>query len=159
MSEQFNCQKHFYFKLFSLFKPFYFNQLLSTSTVFVHTQLNVKAVLFQAIQFNISTQFSSFWPIDRTLSDAATPGQSGPGSDANEGVLHIPQSSSTAGTSPSDCSVSYPGHSLMYRRGVLPLCRVAIGVFYNPGRQGYIFVVYVGLFGLMAHQPLMNILC
>ena len=39
-------------------------------------------------------------------------GQSGPGSDGNEGVLRIPQSSSIAGTSPSDCLVSYPGHSL-----------------------------------------------
>ena len=39
-------------------------------------------------------------------------GQSGPGSNGNEGVLRIPQSSSTAGTSPSDCLVSYPGHSL-----------------------------------------------
>ena len=46
------------------------------------------------------------------LSGATTPGQSGPGSDGNEGVLRIPQSSSTAGTSPSDCLVSYPGHSL-----------------------------------------------
>ena len=41
------------------------------------------------------------------------PGQSGPGSDGNEGVLRIPQSSSTAGTSPSDCLVSYPGHFLV----------------------------------------------
>ena len=40
------------------------------------------------------------------------PGQSGPGSDGNEEVLRIPQSSSIAGTSPSDCLVSYPGHSL-----------------------------------------------
>ena len=40
--------------------------------------------------FSISTQFSSIWPIDRTLSGATTPGQSGPGSDGNEGVLHIP---------------------------------------------------------------------
>ena len=39
-------------------------------------------------------------------------GQGGPGSDGNEGVLRIPQSFSTAGTSPSDCLVSYPGHSL-----------------------------------------------
>ena len=39
-------------------------------------------------------------------------GQSGPGSDGNEGVLHIPQSYSITGTSPSDCLVSYPGHSL-----------------------------------------------
>ena len=60
---------------------------------------------------------SSIWLIDRTLLDAYTPGQSGPGSNVNEGVLHIPQSSRT-GTSPSDCLVLYPGHSL--RRGFYP---------------------------------------
>ena len=38
--------------------------------------------------------------------------KSRPGSDDNEGVLQIPQSSSITGTSPSDCSVSYPGHFL-----------------------------------------------
>ena len=48
-------------------------------------------------------------------------GQSGPGSNGNEGVLRIPQSSSTAGTSPSDCLVSYPGHSLGW--GLTPLQR------------------------------------
>ena len=47
-----------------------------------------KPVLFRAIQFSISTQFSSIWPIDRSLSGAATLGQSGLGSDG------IPQSSS-----------------------------------------------------------------
>ena len=62
-----------------------------------------------------------FNPIDRALSGATTPGQSGPGSDGNEGVLHIPQSFSTAGTSPSDCLVSYPGHSL--GGGLTPLQR------------------------------------
>ena len=62
------------------------------------------------------------------LSGAITLGQSGPGSNSNEGVLRIPQSSSTAGTSPSDCLVLYPGHSL---GGVLPLCREAVGVFYS----------------------------
>ena len=38
--------------------------------------------------------------------------QSGPRSDGNEDVLHIPQSSIITGTSPSDCLVSYPRHSL-----------------------------------------------
>ena len=38
--------------------------------------------------------FSSIWPIDRTLSVATTLGQSGPGSNGSEGVLHIPQSTS-----------------------------------------------------------------
>ena len=37
---------------------------------------------------------------------------SGIKSNGNEGVLHIPQSSSITETSPSDCLVSYPGHSL-----------------------------------------------
>ena len=39
-------------------------------------------------------------------------GQSGPGSNGNEGVLRIPQSPSITGTSLSDYLVSYPGHSL-----------------------------------------------
>ena len=47
-----------------------------------------------------------------TLSSATTPGQSGPGSNGNEGVFHIHQSSSFTGTLPSDCLVSYPRHSL-----------------------------------------------
>ena len=67
------------------------------------------------------------------LSGATTPGQSGPGSDGNEVVLRIPQRSSIAGTSPSDCLVSYPGHSL---GGGVPLCRDAISVFYSPSRLG-----------------------
>ena len=58
-------------------------------------------------------QFSSIWPIDRTLSGATTPVQSWPGSDGNEGVLCIPQSSNFTGTSPSACLVSYLGHSLL----------------------------------------------
>ena len=45
------------------------------------------------------------------LSGTATPGQSGPESDANERVPHIPQSSNITGTSPSDSLFSYPGHS------------------------------------------------
>ena len=68
--------------------------------------------------------FSSIWPINRTLSGATTPGQS------NEGVLHIPQSSSISGTSSSGCLVSYLGHLL--EAGVLPLCREAVYVFHSP---------------------------
>ena len=55
---------------------------------------------------------SSIWSRDRTLSGATNYGLSGPGSDSNEEVLHIPQSSSIAEASPSDCLESYPGHSL-----------------------------------------------
>ena len=65
-------------------------------------------------------QVSSSSPIDRALSGATTPGQSAPGSDGNEWMLHIPQSSTITGTSPSDCLVSYPGHS---GGGLTPLQR------------------------------------
>ena len=51
-------------------------------------------------------QFSSIQLIGATI-----PVQSGPGSNDNEEVLRILQSSSITGTSPSDCLVSYPGHS------------------------------------------------
>ena len=54
---------------------------------------------------------TSIWPIDKTQSGATTSGQSGPGIDGNEGILHIPQSSKTR-ASPSDCLVSCLGHSL-----------------------------------------------
>ena len=51
-------------------------------------------------------------PIDRTLLGATTLGLSGPGSNGNEGVLHIPQSSSITRVPTSDCLMSYPGYSL-----------------------------------------------
>ena len=76
----------------------------------------------------------STWPIDRTLSGATTPGQSGPGYDGNEGVLHIPESSSITGASLSDCLVSYLGHLF---GEVLPLYRDGIGVFYSPKWLGW----------------------
>ena len=101
----------------------------------------LKTVPFQIIQITMSTQFKckydlivknisissysvysynsvqrkyfvrSILPIDRALSGATTPGQSGPGSNGNEGVLCILPESSITGTSPSDCLVSYRGHS------------------------------------------------
>ena len=58
-----------------------------------------KTVLFQVTQFSISTQFSSIWPIDRTLSGATTQSQNGPGSDGNEGVLLSPQNPNITETS------------------------------------------------------------
>ena len=70
------------------------------------------------IQFSISTHFSSILPIDRTLSGATSPNQSGPGRDGNKGVLPVSQSASITGTSPTDCLVSYAGHSL--ERGFYP---------------------------------------
>ena len=86
---------------------------------FVYTQLNDQTVLYLTIQFSISHLFahslnnktSSIWPIDRTPSDATTPGGSEPGSNSNEEILYIPQSS-RIWASPSDCLVSYSGHFL-----------------------------------------------
>ena len=60
---QFQYQKQFHFQQFSL--------------ALVHS-LNIKTLLFQAIQFSLSAQFSSVWSIDKTLSGATTLGQSGP---------------------------------------------------------------------------------
>ena len=57
-----------------------------------------------------------------------------------EEVLRIPQISSITGTSPADCLVSYPGHSL--GGGVLPLCRDAVGVFCIPSRLDRAFSLY-----------------
>ena len=70
-------------------------------------------VLFKTIQFSISHLFAlgvNVKQIYRTLSGATSLGQSGLGTDGNEGVLCIPQSSSIIGAPPSDCLVSYPGH-------------------------------------------------
>ena len=49
MSTQFNCQKHFYFKLY---KQLYITIQFSVSTVSMS-----KTVQFQTNQFSISTQF------------------------------------------------------------------------------------------------------
>ena len=65
---------------------------------------------------------SSILHIDKTLSGATTPGQSGPGHYGNEWVLHIPQSSKY-GASPSNCLMSYPGHSLVGGSYPLPTCK------------------------------------
>ena len=62
------------------------------------------------------------------LSGATTPGQSGPGSNGSEGVLRIPQSSRITGSSPSDYLVPYQDTRW---KGVLPLCRETVGVFYS----------------------------
>ena len=49
MSTQFNCQKHFYFKLF--------RQLYITIQISVSTVSMAKTVQFKIIQFSINTQF------------------------------------------------------------------------------------------------------
>ena len=89
-----------------------------------------KRLVFQTIQFNISTQFSFIWPVDRTLPGAITPGQSAPERDGNKCVLCIPQHY---------WNFTIIFFSVIFRilvRGVLPLCREAFGLFYRPIRLG-----------------------
>ena len=66
---------------------------------------------------------SLIWPIDRTIRSYHS------GAIVNEGVIHILKSSSIIEASPSDCFVSYPGHTLWE---VLPLCSCSVGEFYSP---------------------------
>ena len=80
-----------------------------------------ETVLFQSIQFSVSTRFSSIRTIDRTLSDFNTLGQNGPGRDGTKGVLRIPQSSSISGTSPADYVALYSGQS--FGGSLIPLQR------------------------------------
>ena len=82
---------------FYTYTQFFFKQISLARS------LNVKTVLFLIIRFSISTLFSSIFSIDRTLSGATTPGQSVHRSCGDEGVLHIPQSSSITGALLSDC--------------------------------------------------------
>ena len=61
------------------------------------------------------------------------PGQSGPGSNGNEGVHCIPQGPIITGTSPSDL-IRIISRTLIV--GILPLCRGAVSVFYSPSQMG-----------------------
>ena len=76
----------------------------------------------------------SIWPIDRTLSGVNTLSQSGPGSNGNEGALHIPQICN-ARSSASDCLMSSPRHWLGWG---LPFCKDVVCVFYIFSWLGYI---------------------
>ena len=72
---------------------------------------------------------SSIWPIDRFLSGATTPAQSGPGTNESEEVLCIPQIYK-AGALHSDGLMLYPGP--LWGVEVLPLCRDAVNIFHSP---------------------------
>ena len=62
---------------------------------------------------------SSIWPIDRILQDATTPELKGPGRDANEGILHIPESFRVK-ASPSDGLMSYQKHTQKHFSAEMP---------------------------------------
>ena len=52
----------------------------------------------------------SIWPLDETLTGTTIMNKSGPKSNINDGVLHIPQRFRMK-TSPADGLVSYPRHA------------------------------------------------
>ena len=95
-----------------MIEPFYFKQFNLALVICLHS---------------VKISNSSISPVDKTLSGAITPSQSGPISDCNEGVLNIPQCSGITGASLPGCLVSYPRLSLVER--VLSICRDAVGVF------------------------------
>ena len=77
----------------------------------------------------------SIWSIDGTLTRTTTPGQCGPESNANEGILHIPQ------ISPSDGLVLYLRHSLGV--GILPSAEMESAYSTAPAdwaRSGFLSV-------------------
>ena len=104
------------------------SSILNNSVYQKYTVSMSKTVLFQTIQFSISTQLNSVWLIGWTLSGTTTPGQSGPGSYGNERILRILQSSSITEAWQSDCL-----ESIQDTRwgGILLLCWGAMGVFYS----------------------------
>ena len=105
---------YIYIYIHDLQTHFVDNILKRAWTLFLHT---VKC--FQVLRYSSRNLTSviclhtvgSIWPIDMTLSGATTLGLSRPDSNGNEGVYHIPQISKLQ-ASPSDCSMTYPGHWL-----------------------------------------------
>ena len=69
----------------------------------------------------------------RTLTCTTTPGQSGPGSNGNERILHIPQSSWSL-----TIRLVYVIFRTLKGSRVLALSRDAVGVFYNPQPIGQV---------------------
>ena len=82
-----------------MIKQFYFKQFNSSLVICLHT---------------VWIPNTSIWFLDKTLSGAITADQSGPGSNGNEGVLHIPLSSKTWAYHQMVCVIS--GHSLQEGR-------------------------------------------
>ena len=73
-----------------------------------------------------------------TLLGDTTPSQSDPWSNGNEKVLRISQSPNIIEASPSDCSMSYPGH--LWGESY-PIYRDAVGIFYSSSLLSWIILV------------------
>ena len=118
----------FYYTQLNGFKYCYVRVTLQFNLSHLFTELSDQIVLFLTIQFSrshlvaLSLNVKQFYLTYRTLSGATNSGQSWLGSNGNEGVLHIPLSTSITGTSPSDCLVLYTGY-LLWRGILTPLQR------------------------------------
>ena len=118
-----------------------FQVLLFNTNSFICTHLNSFKYCTLTLSF-ICTQLSGFkfrkllnrsiWPIDVTQIGTTTPGQSGPGNNGYEGVLYIPQNSLLE----LDHQMQFSVISRTLVRGILLLCKDAIGIFYSPIRLG-----------------------
>ena len=122
----------------------------------------LKTVLYQTIQFSISTQFYL-----THRSDPISCYQSGPRSKGNKEVLCILQRTSITGASLSDCLVSYPGYSLgesyppvemklMYSTAPVdkatPIVKKIFVSYFFLSRDTTYIVFQFGLFVLMAYD-------
>ena len=107
----------------------------------ISTQFNIKTVSFQIIQFSISMHFSSIWAIDWTLSGTTTPGQSWPGSDGNEEVLRIPQSSMLSAISRTFVGVGYPSAEMQSVYSTAPADWAIGDLFYRKNPENFIHLI------------------
>ena len=92
-----------------------------------------KTVIFLTIQLSLSAQFSIVWHMDMIRYSATLPGHSGPGSDGNEGVLGITQSSSISGGS----RIDWQNHIRILVVGGYSLCRETVGIIWEFEIQTY----------------------
>ena len=105
----------------------------STSTQFKckHGSIVKKTFLFQDIQFSISMPLVLLNPLIGRYQVLPHRARVDLGAIAMKGYSVFPKAP------PSDCLVSYPGHTLA---GVLPVCSGVVSVFYSPSRLGNVVV-------------------
>ena len=91
--------------------------------------INFSNILFT----HCSTEFSSrsLWPLDGTLKGTITPGQSGPGSNSNEGVLHTTKNSRAEASQPD--AINYRTQdTLFFGGGSYSSAGDTVSIFYAP---------------------------
>ena len=106
-------------------KQFIFKQF---NCAWVHV-LNIKTNIFQSVQFSISTQFSSFLPIDRPYRMLSFRTTVDLWAIAIKGYTAFPKAPT------SHCLVSY---NRTLAGGVLPLSINSVGIFYTSKRLGQV---------------------